>query len=106
MGRTLYFIILSTSILLAFSQAKPCCKNKAEKGTTSCKFNRANIEQKSDNSAYNNENKQLIANAGAQCQHSVDYNNTAVKRNCGNCSSSPWWKFWEKKKKSCCNIKS
>ena len=55
---------------------------------------------------YNNENKQLIANAGAQCQHSVDYNNTAVKRNCGNCSSSPWWKFWEKKKKSSCNIKS
>ena len=44
MKRVTYLLVIIMSITLIFTQGKPCCKNKEDKGKVACKFNRANIE--------------------------------------------------------------
>ena len=99
----MHYIILAISLTLVFSQGKPCCKNKVGKSKVSCKFNQANIDATSDG-AIANDGTLLTINSGIQCLRSNNNNVTnAIK--CSNCTNSPWWKFWSKKK-DCCNIAS
>ena len=102
MKRVIYLIILAMSLTLVFSQGKPCCKNKSGKGKLACKFNQANIDLNKDGTVA--EDGIQTTAAGIQCPLSAQ--NTSIdKKNCTNCSNSPWWKFWEKKK-GCCNKNS
>ena len=99
MKKTVYFIILAISFSLAFSQGKPCCKNKSGKGKVSCKFNQANIDTNKDG-IISDEEAKSNEKSGVQCQHSSDIN-SSIQKQCSGCKTSPWWKFWAKKKKSC-----
>ena len=103
MKRVVYFIILSMSFTLVFSQGKPCCKNKAGKGNVACKFNQANIDANNDGTV-TEAGSQVKTTAVVQCPLSAQ-NISIDKKNCTNCSNAPWWEFWVKKK-SCCNAKS
>ena len=103
MKRSAYFIILAMSITLVFSQGKPCCKNKIGKGKVSCKFNQANIDIKKDG-IITDEWAQSTGKTGVQCPNSANINSIDLKK-CSGCKSTPWWKFWAKKK-NCCNTKA
>ena len=100
MQKTVYFIILAISFSLAFSQGKPCCKNKSGKGKVSCKFNQANIDTNKDGIISVAEAKST-EKAGVQCQHGSDISSLDQKQ-CSGCKTSPWWKFWAKKKSCIC----
>ena len=103
MKRVLYFIILAMSLTLVYSQGKPCCKNKAGKGKVSCKFSQANVDA-NNGGTVTEAGSQIRTTDVVQCPLGTQ-NISIAKKNCTNCSNSPWWKFWEKKK-SCCNAKS
>ena len=90
------------SFTLVFSQGKPCCKNKTNKGKVTCKFNQANIDVNKDG-IITAEETQAAGKVGVQCPNSVNINSSG-RKNCSGCKSSPWWKFWAKKK-NCCNTK-
>ena len=88
------------SFTMVFPQGKPCCKNNANKGKVSCKFNQANIDIK-NNGDVMDEGVQTTENANVQGQNSANVNSAK----CSGCKkSAKWWKFWAKKK-SCCNTK-
>ena len=103
--KTTHFIILAISFTLAFSQGKPCCKNKSGKGTVSCKFNQAKIDAQGKGDVVN-EGSLVTSNTGVQCPNSV-LTNSSDKKKCGSCANVnvKWWQFWAKKK-NCCNTKS
>tara|TARA_B100000945_G_scaffold269261_1_gene230066 strand:+ start:26 stop:337 length:312 start_codon:yes stop_codon:yes gene_type:complete len=103
MKKMTYFIILSLVCTLAFSQAKPCCKNKG-KEKVSCKLNKANIYPNdskitvSDNAIEPNKNQTL------GCSNKAEMNPSLGSDDNG-CKKSPWWMFWAKKK-TCCDPKA
>ena len=103
MKKTTYFIILAISFSLAFSQGKPCCKNKAGKGKVSCKFNRANIDVNKDG-IISEEEVQVAEKSEVKCAYSSDVNSLDQKK-CSGCKTAPWWKFWATKK-NCCNTQT
>jgi hypothetical protein len=99
MRQYLYLIILILGFSLGFSQAKPCCKNKAGIEKVSCKINKDDIK--------NNEN--IISNDKLvdkiNCQNNSDINSLQQKK-CNGCNKkSQWWMFW-KKQDGCLNTKS
>ena len=86
------------SVTLIFSQGKPCCKNKADKGKVSCKLNKTNIEA---NKEINVANEIQSSNTSTPCK--LDAKNTSIdKKGCSSCTKAPWWKIWGEKKE-CCN---
>ena len=95
MTRLIYFIILTMSLTFVFSQGKPCCKNKSGKEKVACKFNQSNTGNNTINTVAEGETKNIDE---VQSQ-------PINKKNCTSNTSSPWWKFWSKKK-GCCNTKS
>ena len=104
MNKAIYFIILVISFSLAFSQSKPCCKNKAGKGKVSCKFNQANIDVTKDGIILDKE-IQIANKPTFNCAYNADSNYSDQNATCNGCKKSPWWKFWGKKK-NCCNTKA
>ena len=103
MKRTLLFIILAISFSLAYSQGKPCCKNKSGKGKVACKLNQTNIDLNKDGFILDEE-VQTTEISGVQCPNNSNVNLTDQKK-CEGCKKAPWWKFWSKKK-NCCNTKT
>ena len=93
----IYVIIVSVSLTLAFSQAKPCCKNKASKGKVSCKLKQANIDINNDEIISDEESK--VAENRQNVQNTLTQ--SSKQNNCNGCKVSPWWKFWSKKKNCC-----
>ena len=65
--KTTHFIILAISFTLAFSQGKPCCKNKSGKGTVSCNFNQAKIDAQGNGDVVN-EGSLVASNTGVHVQ--------------------------------------
>ena len=99
--KIIYFIVLSLCLSLAFSQSKPCCKNKAAKGKVSCKLNQANIDAAQDNGVISNEEASTSGKPAVNCANKAAFS-SLEKTDCNGCKKSPWWKFWAKKK-ACCN---
>ena len=103
MNRLVFWVIMiAFGLSLAFSQGKPCCKNKSKKAAITCKSNQASVDGKKENVMINND--QLTNDGGIQCPNSTGIN-TQNGINCSNCTKAlPWWKFWAKKDKqqSCC----
>ena len=98
MKRVIYLLVIVMSITLIYTQEKPCCKIKEDKGKVACKFNRANIEADKE---INVADKIQLTNNSPQC--TLDAKNTLIdKQSCSNCTKAPWWKIWGKKK-GCCN---
>ena len=92
MKKLLLLTVLTLSLTIAFSQAKPCCKNKAKTGI-SCKFN-----QNSANAESNVGEQEL--NADGSINTSIQCANSGK---CNGCTKISWWKFWAKgSSKSCC----
>ena len=100
MKQTVYLIILAISFSLAFTQGKPCCKNKSGKDKVSCKFNQANIDTNKDG-IISIEEAKSTEKSGVQCQYSSNINSSDQKK-CSGCNTSPWWKFWAKKESCSC----
>ncbi len=110
MTKTTHFIILAISFTLAFSQGKPCCKNKSGKGTVSCKINHTQIDAKSNGDEVTNGvlSKSI---AGVQCPNKPGCTGCKCSKSavtnaqCDSCANIKWWQFWAKKK-NCCSTKS
>ena len=96
--KILFFIVITLSLTLVYSQGKPCCKNKAKNGI-SCKFKQGN-NRIEDGSVGIDGNTLLAANTEIQCPNSTKSTSTKVKI-CANTKKASWWKFWAKK--GCCN---
>ena len=94
MKRVIYLLAIVMSITLIYTQGKPCCKIKEDKGKVACKFNKANKE-------INVADEIQLTNTSPRC--ALDVKNISIdKKGCSNCTKAPWWKIWEKKK-GCCN---
>ena len=97
MKKIIFSIILATSFSLVFSQTKPCCKNKANKGKVNCKINKANIDINNDGIISEEEVK--AAEIAQSANNLTDQ--SSIQSNCNGCKTKPWWKFWIKKKDCC-----
>jgi len=98
--RTVYIITLAIGFSLIFSQGKPCCKSKANKDKVACKFNLTNIDGNKDIIITDGEN-QVAGKSDEKSAYITDFSSSEQNR-CSSCKTSPWWKFWAKKK-DCCN---
>ena len=103
MRKAIYFIILTTSLSLAFTQGKACCKNKSKKNKVACNINKATIDINNDGSISKEEIK---INDASDLGSPIESNCSSKKVNscCNDSTKKPWWKFW-KNKKNCCNSK-
>ena len=83
-----------------FSQGKPCCKSKASKDKVACKFNLTNIDG-NKSTIITNEQTQVAGKSDENFAYIANLS-SSEKNRCSSCKTSPWWKFWIKKK-NCCN---
>ena len=86
------------SISLAFSGAKPCCKNKACKNAISCKFNNIDVGTNKDISG------ELTAD-DPEGSSKIQKCNLADGSKCAKSTKKAWWKFWVKKSTKNCTCK-
>ena len=100
MSKTIYFLIFAFSFSLAFTQEKPCCKNK--KAKVACKLNQANSD--ADESANATSTISEDSNV-SQVKCSNTSTKSACQKACNISGKKPWWKFWAKKK-NCCSTKT